>query len=280
MTGRPRPRLRLLLTFLIGAVTMHAGLGLMALAFRERAPFYLGFSPVLLTFVTLVIGVGFLKIEALGRATISYALLNIGGVAFTAAEVASYQGLREVVEQSHAAGLVARDVSLEAAPALDPKVRLLYLREGAPRLDLEGRNVDSWRGHNRSDYRVFPVVGTAWQPTQPVTVWAGVRAGSAATEPSLETRLATLRLPHRAGIRWVSNVGHWRRAIGQAERKHGLSSHPQAVVLQWTVPEEEVATQARRLAIALALLNGAWMLRLLLVALGARFWPRREGHTA
>jgi len=92
---------------------------------------------------------------------------------------------------------------------------------------------------------VIPVVGHGWTEAEPVPLWIS----SPSNSEQIDGWIMELRneLPERITARVVDHAGRkpgfrresaWQRAVRDAERRHGLTSHPRAPIVSWE-PEEE-----------------------------------------
>lgn len=163
-------------------------------------------------------------------------------------------GLRVLLGEHVAGGSVAEAPGRASAT-------VFRFRDGAPRPELGGSHVRS-SGNVRSAgsrrFVVTPVVPTAWARTDPVPVWATAGAQPATGSGGV--------------VVLAEDLEDYRKAIADAERRHGLRSAPAAPVVEWGDPDAIVAGH-RRTTIALVLtVKGIWLVGMTI----AWFYARRR----
>lgn len=146
-----------------------------------------------------------------------------------------------------AAPFVLQDVN--AAPDHLNERRLRF--QGVPHLDKTGSY--SWRGSSggpgkpaiagRKDWRyVVPITGSGWRGDSPVTLWVTFSTTKKEIRPYFSRLASALRsgtiegkvidFPTRSsGV--FRGVSAWQQAVSDAEKRHGILSHPRAPIVIW-----------------------------------------------
>ena len=81
-------------------------------------------------------------------------------------------------------------------------------------------------------HEVAPVVFDGWSATDPVDVWA--------VSWNMPNPAKEWRQPHRAGLRIGGTFrDDYVKAVRDAERRHGLTSHPEMALVRWVASPEK-----------------------------------------
>ncbi len=133
---------------------------------------------------------------------------------------------------------------LVAEAAAHPDAQAFTFRDGQVIGEMSGSHVvrlrNSAMGNTVTFYFVAPVVSEGWQPDMPVPLWAVCR---------LQSSYACMfdwREPHRTGIRVHSiDESDFLVAVHNAEVRHGLTSAPDAPLIEWGASPTDAISSAR-----------------------------------
>lgn len=157
----------------------------------------------------------------------------VGALYFTFLLITGYQDYRKLRAAKSVQG-----ISVAEAPEY-PDAAVFYFKDGHTLPYLAGRVSYVTYGEGVFDsgtnyVTVVPVVPQDWQLGDPVPLWAGCQ--SASYFPFSEADdLCTegYEEVYRAGHVISYHVHYYRRAVRDAERKHGLESSPEAPIIRW-----------------------------------------------
>lgn len=114
---------------------------------------------------------------------------------------------------------------------------------------------------------VAPIIDKTWSAQNPITAWAICYSywhPQRGEETTLPRCLAAWEQPHQQAYRSNENAQEdeeVRQAIADAQQKHGLQSHPDALSLVWAAdPTAALATDARAALITIDALLALWVL--------------------
>ncbi|MCB9748481.1 MAG: hypothetical protein H6713_00600 [Myxococcales bacterium] len=143
-----------------------------------------------------------------------------------------------------------RDVPVAEAPRYDGLGHRHYAG-GALRPELEAEFEIHYRNSDGEDrpnfYRVVPIVGPDWQPSQPVPLWAGTTSERFSFNGWVEERRAIEGVLLHKGV-------YYRKAIARAGERHGLTEALGAPILRLDArPYEELIARARNRTLLLLL---------------------------
>lgn len=129
-------------------------------------------------------------------------------------------------------------------------------------LDLEGHAQVTYtrKGSTMThEYRVVPIVDSAWTREQPVTAWAGCETSRPEV---LRACRADWAQPWKAGLQVHADQDRsgFRAAVRDATRRHGLVTTADPLLVFWTAdPEARARQEAGAMVIGIAASYAAWL---------------------
>ncbi len=172
-----------------------------------------------------------------------------------------------------AKGPIAKNVSIGEIHQLQ-EAKVWFFIDGQPRREFEGVSVSRSRSKDGSTstnyYYVVPVVHDYWKKSQEVPLWAVAR----------NRRPGSWKI--KAGVGLAANpvdLDHYRSAVKDAKKKHGLLTFPDLHLVEWVESyEEELAERWNIAKYFVITFNALWFIGMALAWLYYEYGENEESE--